>query len=211
MDLIQPYPPAPWSLQGEALLRLQLVPVEAARQFVPEAVRLVSVLPKRTLAALYLARYQAGSTLQYHELIVVPALVQQGSKMGGWISHIYVDNEASLAGGRDIWALPKEMARFEWQSQGSQCEVKVTREGRTLCHMHTFSRGWGLKLPVVAPALSRRGDRLLSFRGVGSSHVSHGRGEVHVPGDSPFADLGFAHGRLLFLNRLNLKMDAPRR
>jgi len=38
---------------------------------------------------IYLAAYGAGSVLEYHELIVVCALVQYRRRLGVWVSHIY--------------------------------------------------------------------------------------------------------------------------
>lgn len=68
--------------------------------------------PGWTFGGVYCAHYGAGSTLEYLELIVIPGLVRRGHRLGAWISHIYVDDAQSVAGGRSIWALPKELAEF---------------------------------------------------------------------------------------------------
>ena len=52
-----------------------------------------------------LANY-TGGTLAYHELIVFSHATTRGMV----ISHIYVDAEQSMHGGREIWGLPKELA-----------------------------------------------------------------------------------------------------
>ena len=53
-----------------------------------------------------LANYTSG-TLVYRELIVFSHATARGMV----VSHIYVDDEQSLSGGREIWGLPKELAR----------------------------------------------------------------------------------------------------
>ena len=102
------YPAAPWKLKGYALQTLNLIEVEKARNFVPPELEIVSVLPGKTLGGIYLSAYQSGSILEYNELIVVPGLVRYQNKTATWISHIYVDDEKSVAGGREIWGLPKD-------------------------------------------------------------------------------------------------------
>jgi acetoacetate decarboxylase len=109
------YPPAPWHLYGIALQSFHAIDVETAKQFVPLDFDIVSVLPGKTVGSVYLSVYEPNSTLQYRELIVVPALVRYRGKIGAWISHIYVDNPQSVEGGRNIWGLPKQMADFTWQ------------------------------------------------------------------------------------------------
>jgi acetoacetate decarboxylase len=109
-----PYPPPPWHLYGQALQSIHLVDLARAKEFVPIDLEIVSVLPGKTLGSLYLSVYDANSTLEYHELIVVAALVRYQGKIGSWVSHIYVDNLDSVAGGREVWGLPKEMADFTW-------------------------------------------------------------------------------------------------
>ena len=63
---------------------------------------------------LLLARYEGDSTLHYGELLVFPALTRVRGSIGIWVSHAYVDSPASLAGGRRMWGVPKDLATFEW-------------------------------------------------------------------------------------------------
>src|SRR5690348_3769306 len=105
---IREYPPAPWRLSGVSIQALQLVDSSVARELVPAGLRIVTVWPGKTLGVLYCASYEPPSVLRYHELLLAPALVATGGRIGFWISHIYVDDPASQAGGREIWGLPKE-------------------------------------------------------------------------------------------------------
>src|SRR5919199_4290949 len=110
-----PYPAPPWTLQGYALQTLQLIDVERVRPLIPPEFDIVSVLPGKTIGGVYLSYYGSGSVLEYSELIVAAGMVRYSGKIGGWISHIYVDNPDSVAGGRNIWGLPKELAEFTWE------------------------------------------------------------------------------------------------
>src|SRR5215212_5865300 len=96
------YPPAPWKLKGLVLQSIRHIPLKKARLFIPPELHIVPVLPNRTLGLVYIARYGAGSALEYNELIVSPALTRYQRRFGFWISHIYVDNETSMAGGRSL-------------------------------------------------------------------------------------------------------------
>ena len=89
------------------------VRTRAARAFVPDGLELVSAAG-RTAGGVLLARYGDGATLGYDELIVFAGAVRAGGRRGMWVSHIYVDLPASVAGGRRIWGLPKELAEFGW-------------------------------------------------------------------------------------------------
>src|ERR1700752_1700139 len=104
------FPSAPWRLEGAAIVTMRTVAIDTARAFVPKGLRIVPVLPGRTLAVMAVAGYGPGSALEYHELVVSPALTFARGKIGFWLSHIYVDSEASLWAGRQIWGLPKELA-----------------------------------------------------------------------------------------------------
>jgi hypothetical protein len=128
-----PYPAAPWNLHGYAVQTLHLIECDRVRSIIPPELEIMSILPGRTLGGVYLSHYGAGSVLQYSELIVVAALVRYGNKIGLWISHVYVDNPDSVAGGREIWGLPKQLAEFSWQFTDRQAYVIVHQQQQTLC------------------------------------------------------------------------------
>src|SRR5919199_6802245 len=100
------HPPAPWRLRGELTLIPARIAAADARRFPTGGARILSVRDT-TLGGVLLARY-TGGTLAYHELIVFSALARLGPRPGFVVSHIYVDSEASMHGGREIWRLPKE-------------------------------------------------------------------------------------------------------
>lgn len=153
------------------------------------------------------ANYSHGSTLQYNELIVIPAIVRQGLCLGAWISHIYVDHPSSLAGGREIWGLPKELAEFHLEDDEA-LRIAAYQEGRLLCALET-----GLPKGSV-PFLGKmrafgRCDRIPRlFRASTRSRLGFSSGVIEVPPGSPFASLGLS-GRRTILHHRRVRMFVP--
>ena len=104
------YPPQPWDLQGQMTVLLWRVPAEVVE---PRLARGVALVQHRgvTLIATAWVDYGPGSVLRYHELLVA-APVLQGRRPGVCVIDIWVDSQASLAGGRALWGIPKELATF---------------------------------------------------------------------------------------------------
>lgn len=206
------YPVAPWYLQGRALLTLHWIDTDRARPWVPAALEIQSILPGKTLGGVLLASYGAGSVLEYNELIVTPALVNHEGNIGTWISHIYVDDVDSVAGGREIWGLPKQLADFHWGAKA----IEVAQPEVSLCRAEPKSR-W-LSLPdfwqpsLTGHTFCQRGAELAQFK-------SHLQGQLHVanthlslPANSPFADLCLGQPWLAIeISDLKLTVEAPQR
>lgn len=202
------YPPAPWQLQGHAVCSFQLLDISRVKASVPPELSVVSVLPGKTLGGICLAAYGAGSVLEYHELIVVSALTRYRRRLGAWISHIYVDDPSSVAGGREIWGLPKQLAEFAWDDPSGPA---VVRQGEQLLYTFQPTRQISLgRLPVLLPAFSRKGEELVWFKGTGTARLGLARGELSVPSTSPFSTLGFGSGLGMDLHSFELLVHAPR-
>jgi acetoacetate decarboxylase len=203
------YPPSPWLLTGSATQSLHLVEIDRARQFVPPQLEIVAVLPGKTIGSIYLSEYQTGSILEYNELIVAPALIKNQGKIGGWISHIYVDNPDSVAGGREIWGLPKEMAEFV---RGDRYTI-VKQQDRTLCSLSISNNLFsGLKIQpeITGYCFGNLNGNLLYFGNNFKSKISAIDSKVVVPPSSPFADLKLSQPLLtLALQNLNLVAGTP--
>jgi acetoacetate decarboxylase len=204
------YPPAPWNLYGNALQSFHLVDVEKAKAFVPADLEIVSMLPGKTVGCLYLSIYNAQSTLQYHELIVVPALVRYRDKIGAWISHIYVDHLESVAGGRNIWGLPKEMADFTWSDRN----IKVAHGHNALCQFQWEALEiplslWG-KSKVSVNVFGGLTEDILVFPGEAETWLQWVQCRLTIPAESPFAaiQLGYPWFAVRF-HDLHLKAHIP--
>ncbi|MDJ0620362.1 MAG: acetoacetate decarboxylase family protein [Calothrix sp. MO_192.B10] len=204
------YPPAPWRLEGYAVQTLHLVDIEQATAFIPSELEIVSLLPGKTLGGIYVSSYEAGSLLSYNELIVVPAFVRYQGQTGAWISHIYVDNEDSVAGGKEIWGLPKEMAEFNWDKgkvsvRQNQCELCQLYYQKGLLSLSTWWRQ-GFR----GHAFGGLGSELLFFQSHFKSQISLLKANLEIPQESPFAFLSLGQPWLtLDLQKLELVAGVP--
>jgi acetoacetate decarboxylase len=193
---VMTYPPAPWHLYGNALQTFHLIDVEKAKAFVPSDLDVVSVLPGKTLGGVYVSVYDADSTFNYHELIVVSALVRYKGTIGSWVSHIYVDHPGSLAGGRSIWGLPKEMAEFTWGSEA----ISVTQADKPLCQVQYGSGGlplsfWG-KSKIRGSVFGGLAEDIMVFEGSFEARLKWVGCHLTISTESPFVNLGL--GRPVF-------------
>ena len=109
------YPSPPWRLASRLLVALAPVRLDAARVLVPAPVRLLPAWPGRALAMLLVGLYGEGSTMRYGEVAGVTGPVLAGGLFGGLVTSIWVDDERSLAGGREVWGLPKQLATLRWR------------------------------------------------------------------------------------------------
>lgn len=101
-----PYPPAPWKCSGK--MWGGFFKSETPRAL-PDGFK--HILDPHTFIVAVI-RYMDG-TLRYDELLfATPA--RFGLRMGAYISDIWVDDRASVWGGRRIWGLPKNLANFNW-------------------------------------------------------------------------------------------------
>ncbi|WP_166392299.1 acetoacetate decarboxylase family protein [Nocardioides ochotonae] len=93
------YPDAPWDMVGQLWLTLFRVPAP------------VDDLRPAGVHGVAFVRYEEGSPLTYSELLVARQVANaQGRRVS--ISDIWVDSAASVAGGRELWAIPKLLAEL---------------------------------------------------------------------------------------------------
>lgn len=202
------YLPPPWTLKGYGLQILQIMEIDSVRALIPSEFKIISVGFGKTIGGVYLASYESGSTLEYHELIVSPALVSYGNQWGGWISHIYVDHPDSVAGGREIWGLPKELATFEWENGNT---IKVYQGSKLLYSLNYQPKKWSLPLSLTLPSFGILDSDILRFQANFKSNLSLINSQFKIPTDSPFANLGLEKPGLTFsLNRLTLSVSEPK-
>jgi acetoacetate decarboxylase len=172
------HPQPPWHLFGELIV-------------VPALVK------PRALGGVLLANYTSG-TLVYRELIVFSHATARGMV----VSHIYVDDEQSLSGGREIWGLPKELATFE----STPTRFSARQGSDVLLEARIRRRPGRLPLIIPAPIVSDAGAT------VGRARIKAAPALVtlDVPARSPFASLGLSGTRVgLAGDDLALTMPAP--
>lgn len=187
-------PAAPWTLSGDAIVALKSVPRELARRLVPADAKVVHVLPGRTLAILFIARYLQSPVGEYRELIVSPGLIWRNGRLGFWISHIFVDSAASQVAGRRIWALPKEMASMEWGPE----RVAVTGPLLSL-QARVGSLGTSIRLPFFGAAMSRCDSEERCFAVRGAARVGTSRVTIASIDELGIAELAFSGATRVFV------------
>ncbi|MFE0022735.1 acetoacetate decarboxylase family protein [Amycolatopsis sp. NPDC059021] len=104
------YPPEPWNLAGDAWLSVWRVPVSEIPAL-PEGARPLVWRGRATVVTAWID-YRPPGQLSYHELLATVAV--HGRRAATSITGIWVDSETSLAGGRALWGIPKDLAAFEF-------------------------------------------------------------------------------------------------
>jgi acetoacetate decarboxylase len=147
--------------------------------------------------------YQVGGVLAYHELLVA-CPVRAGRHVAVRITDIWVDSAASLAGGRSLWAIPKQHADLVLDG-GSRVSATATapdpaerqdRSGparRAPFVRATFvSRRTLARVPFRASTSQLRGDRAVLTPFSGSGRVARCRAAWEFEPEGP---LGYLAGR----------------
>jgi hypothetical protein len=179
------YPAAPWRLQGQLWVSLFRV----AGGDGPAAGR------GDGLYGAAFVSYEPGSDLAYSELLV--ARPAGGARVE--ILDIWVDSPASMAGGRELWAIPKGLSDFTLETSHtgplSRTEWAASAERRPIARARftDVSRA-GVRLPfrsgVRQPGIDGGAPRTAPLRG--SSKTLPCRAHWEFAADGP---LGWLAGR----------------
>jgi hypothetical protein len=204
------YPPAPWQLGGWGVATIGFVDAAAVQATVPRGVRVITLARGKTLGGLFFLSYDRGS-LAYRELNVAAALVRVGTRLAFWLPRLYVDSAASLAGGKDIWAVPKERARFDVVHDIGVTTIDVRQGKRDLCRIRCSVPARSPRVPfsLPMPAFGVREDEFLFFTGSLATNVAAIRADVSLHGE--FGDLGLDKPRFaLRFENFVLTVPAPK-
>lgn len=195
-SLTRGYPPPPWTLWGSALVASFLVRSSAVAELVPPPLKLLSLPGGRALGQFAIARYGPGSTLEYSELIAT-VLVRYGVRIGSCVIHVAVDNTRSQRGGRDIWHLPKQLWRFEWDLEPPEASVRVWDGLRLVCAISKAPLNARL-LPVRTrlPAFVPTAEGISMFTSEVDVRIARGAWHLQIGPDGPLAQFKPA-GRML--------------
>jgi acetoacetate decarboxylase len=211
MSAAASHPPAPWRLAGPALIAPLRVRADAARRHLPTGARPVPAGPGRVLGGIVLVSYEPGSTLVYDELVVACAIALERGWLGLCVSHIWVDDERSVSGGRSIWGLPKGLARFERRGVPGDGRVEVHVDGRLALAAEARPARARVPLPLAVPTLGTVGDGRVWAFGRGLGRLGPTRVRIDVPPESPLAELGIAGTRLALAGRADPLVFPPAR
>jgi hypothetical protein len=151
------YPSPPWHTHGKGAGAAYVVPVESI--VLPDGFTAMSLLG-RAMGVLSYVEYMPPSPLSYSELIWMPAMVRHGNLRGYWVEKMYVDDEASLAAGREVWALPKSLARFERDGEF----VRIAAEDGTEIELRMRGFGPRKRLSSRVATLQHRDGEVVQFQ-----------------------------------------------
>lgn len=197
------YPPAPWDMHGQAWLSLFHVRAHEVPAQEPTDAEPAAGQPEHNLSgsaerhaglhAVGLVSYESPSPLTYAELLV--ARPHGGAVT---ISDIWVDSPASRDGGRELWAIPKELGDFhlDTSTRGplTRAEWSVS-VGATPVVRARFRDPAGAvpRLPLRGSTRQYRADATEVVAGlIGSAQMAPARSEWHFEPDGP---LGWLAGK----------------
>lgn len=166
---------------------LWLVPRQALEGLLPEGAVPIT-MDERVLVLTGWSTYTPGGVLEYRELLCA-AVVGSWRTPSVSVTHIWVDNPASMAGGRELWGIPKQLARFTpLSSEGFGEEV---RDDRGFIASLAFGRSASLpgRWPVPLRTLQTLNGKLKVTRLRATGQVGFGQATWHFAEDGPLAFL----------------------
>jgi hypothetical protein len=119
------FPPEPWNLAGQAHVSTWRLPV-LELPGLPDGVQPIAVAGQAFVFTAWID-YQEQGELACHEL--VSAVVVRGKRATVSITGIWVDNEVSLAGGRALWGIPKDLAALDFRESRTFTASAATADG----------------------------------------------------------------------------------
>ncbi|MER5266277.1 acetoacetate decarboxylase family protein [Actinosynnema sp. NPDC002837] len=196
------YPPEPWQLHGRACVSVWLV---RATALPPLPVRPVTVFGRAVVGTAFVDYRPPG--MAYHEVLAA-VLVRRGLRFGVSIPRIWVDSPASLAGGRELWGIPKEPAEFEW---GRDLAASARDEHGPLASVRARTPRFDVWLPAAGSTWQAFGDGLACTPLRATGRVAPVRARWHVDPAGPLAWL-LPHRPLVGVAVRRLRMTfGPRR
>ncbi|MGW0364664.1 acetoacetate decarboxylase family protein [Streptomyces sp. NPDC002990] len=176
------YPPEPWHLAGQMYLSLWLVPRRALPPL-PKGVRPLTLAGRAVMGAAWVL-YENDSVLRYNEVLSA-VLVRDGLRPRVTITDIWVDSPASMAGGRELWGIPKELAAFDI-TRDKDFQASARTDATAVCAASFRPR---IRLPGRWPVAYRvtqqRGGQLRTSPVRSRSAVGLARANWRIPSGSP--------------------------
>ncbi|MCO6476416.1 MAG: acetoacetate decarboxylase family protein [Phaeodactylibacter sp.] len=167
--------PAPWALRGEGAMLFYRLPEAFAREQggIPESMASGFL---GIVSCVMLVDYRQSPVGPYQELLFIPGLfgTERGRRFS--ITRIFVDSQESMEWGRRNWAIPKELADFDWKRAGPYAdEVRVSRNGEPM--LAATIKGVGPRFPISTALIPLRIHQEMDGRVVETSPRGKGRGQ----------------------------------
>ena len=183
------YPPEPWVLCGQLHVSVWLVPRGSRpSQPLPSGVRRLLVAGRAVVGTAWVD-YQPGGVLSYRELLAA-TLVRDGVRPRATITGIWVDSVPSRDGGRALWAIPKELARFAFDAATGDLAAEAHINGRPIASA-LVRRGVRLpgRWPVRFRIVQDRDGQPRTNRVRATARIELGRSDWRIAPDGPLAYL----------------------
>lgn len=148
------FPPEPWNLAGVGHLTTWRVPAPALPRL-PFSAKPVVIRGNAVVTTAFVS-YSDRGQMAYDELLAA-VLVRHGRGVGLSITDIWVDSPTSMAGGRALWGIPKELATFEGLSAAA-AGVPIASASFTPGRLPAVS----LPFPVRSKVVQRLGERTVA-------------------------------------------------
>ncbi len=121
------YPPPPWRYRDCRILVLTLrSDPEVVKRLVP-----APLVPNADgVVMMWLGNMHAIEPFELDYLeygLGVP--VEHDGKPGIYCTHLYLDDDTAIAGGREIWGWPKKLAAMAFNVEGNRVTATATRKG----------------------------------------------------------------------------------
>jgi len=138
------YPAAPWNMTGQ--LWLSLFKVRAGDH------------PDREpgIYGVALVKYEDPSPLTYHELLVARTTKNRAGRGAVTITDIWVDSPQSVAGGRELWAIPKGLATLDFTSGPTFTATAATSDDWIATAAFKRRPGLPLRIPTSFEVVQER-------------------------------------------------------
>ncbi|MEM0173365.1 MAG: acetoacetate decarboxylase family protein [Sulfolobaceae archaeon] len=132
---------------------------EGISETIPDNLDLITLGDNKPLFMYYQAYYPFSSLYgSYNEVVIAPLVIYE-NQPHLFVSYIYVDNDAALTAGREIWGFPKKLAKMRLEIHGESIEAELERPA-------------GRKLMSVQMRIERQAKmEELQAAGIGSSPV----------------------------------------
>ncbi|MGH3951690.1 MAG: acetoacetate decarboxylase family protein [Pseudonocardiaceae bacterium] len=183
------YPPEPWNLAGQAYASAWRLPAERLPEL-PPGIRPVIVGGHGFVVTAWVD-YQEGGLLAYRELMVTVA-VRSGRGIAATITHIWVDSPTSMAGGRALWNIPKDLAEFEMAHEPTFTASARTADGVIAEAGCRSLAGFPLRAPVGFSVI-QEGHKQSPVRITARPGIARSSWKI-----DPGGPLGFLHGHAPF-------------
>lgn len=182
------FPPEPWRLVGHLHLAVWLVPAARLPAVAVPGTRPL-VLARRGVVGTAWVVYGPGGVLAYDELMVT-VLVRRGRRLLPSITSIWVDSPVSRDGGRALWGIPKELARFRVREVDGGLDLSAEDDDGALGAV-ALRRGRRLlvRVPFRFRVLQERDGRALRSPVRGRARLALERGTWTLPDHGPLAVL----------------------